>query len=186
LIEQLYHPLDISWRFCFPVLCPDNFLHHMPTIYREPLRPLKALPLAACPHRTHGKALPFRHRYFELMRQTKILSRPRGSLVPGVFAGCDDSLLEVGPSRRYLYESFSTCLDPYPGCSCGAFTRCFPQNFGLPGKLNRSALSVIHTIATSVWGKFRSCSHSLMFKPADLLATQIAPTAANIFLAEQP
>ncbi len=43
---------------------------------------------------------------------------------------CDESLLEVGPSRRYLYESFSTCLDPYPGCSCGAFTRFFPQDFG--------------------------------------------------------
>ena len=35
-------------------------------------------------------------------------------------------------------------------------------------------------------GKFRGCSHSLMFKPADLLATQVAPTAANVFLAEQP
>ncbi len=29
-------------------------------------------------------------------------------------------------------------------------------------------------------GEFRGCSHSLMFKPADLLATQVAPTAANI------
>ena len=169
-----------------PVLCPDNFPQHMPAIYREPLHPLKALLLAVCPHRTHGKALPFRHRYFELMRQTKILSRPRSSLVPKVFAGCDESLLEVGPSRRYLCESFSTCLDPYPGCLCGAFTRFFPQNFGLPSSLTRSALSLIHTIATSVWEKFRSCSHSLMFKPADLLATQVAPTAANILLAEQP
>ena len=34
--------------------------------------------------------------------------------------------------------------------------------------------------------EFRGCSHSLMFKPVDLLATQVAPTAANIFLAEQP
>lgn len=47
------------------------------------------------------------------------------------------------------------------------------------------ALCVIHTIAISIWYHFRSCSHSLMFKPADLLATQIAPTAADI-LAEQP
>jgi hypothetical protein len=181
LIEQLYHPLDISWRFCFPVLCPDIYPQHMPAIYREPLRPLKALPLAVRPHGSHGKALPFRHRYFELMRQTKILPRPRFSLVPRVFAGCDESLLEVGPSRRYLCESFSTCLDPYPGCLCGAFTRFFPQNFGLPVKPTRSALSLIHTIATSVWENFRGCSHSLMFKPVVLLATQVAPTAANIF-----
>jgi hypothetical protein len=87
----------------------------------------------------------------------------------------------VSPSRRYLCESFSTCLDPYPGCLCGAFTRFFPQNFGLPVKHTRSALSLIHTIATSVWENFRGCSHSLMFKPVVLLATQVAPTAANIF-----
>lgn len=98
----------------------------------------------------------------------------------------DESLLEVGPSRRYLCESFSTCLDPYPGCLCGVLTRFFPQSFGLPAKHTRSALSLIHTIATSVWEKFRGCSHSLMFKPADRLATQIAPAAASIFLAEQP
>ena len=42
-------------------------------------------------------------------------------------------------------------------------------------------------MATSVWLNFRGCSHSLMFKPVDLLATQVAPTAANIsFFAEQP
>ena len=46
---------------------------------------------------------------------------------------------------------------------------------------NRSAFNIIHTIATSVCGEFRGCSHSLMFKTADLLATQIAPAAANIF-----
>ena len=108
------------------------------------------------------------------------------SLGQWVFAGCYPPLLEVGPSRRYLCESFSTCLDPYPGCSCGAFTRFFPQNYGLPSCLTRSALSLIHTMATSVWLNFRGCSHSLMFKPVDLLATQVAPTAANIFLAEQP
>ena len=113
------------------------------------------------------------------MRQTKILSQPRSSLVPRVFAGYCESLLEVGPSRCYLYKSFSTCLDPYPGCSCGAHTRYFPQNYGLPGKANRSALGIFHTIATSVWEGFRSCSHSLMFKPMDLLATLVAPTTVN-------
>ena len=110
------------------------------------------------------------------MRQTKILSQPRFSLVPRVFAGCCESLLEVGPSRRYLCKSFSTCLDPYPGCSCGAHARYFPQNYGLPGVPNRSALGRIHTIATSVCGSYRGCSHSLMFKPADLLATLVAHT----------
>ena len=52
--------------------------------------------------------------------------RLRFSLVPQVFAGCCQSLLEDGPSRRYLCESFPTCLDPYPGCPYGASTRFFP------------------------------------------------------------
>jgi hypothetical protein len=120
------------------------------------------------------------------MRQTKILTQPRSSLVPRVFAGCCEPLLEVGPSRRYLCKSFSTCLDPYPGCSCGARARFFPQNNGLPGEPSRSAQNKI-----SYYGKlqyerdFRGYSHSLMFKPADLLATQVAPTAARILLAGQ-
>jgi hypothetical protein len=101
-------------------------------------------------------------------------------LAPRVCAGCCESLLEVGASRRYLCKSFSTCLDPYLGCFCGALTRFFPQNYGLPGVTSRSALSGMHTMAISVCVIFRGCNHSLMFKPVDLLATQIAPTAANI------
>jgi hypothetical protein len=93
-----------------------------------------------------------------------------------VFAGRCQPRLGVGPSRRSLCESFSACLDPYPGGSCGAHTRFFPQDFGLPDVRTRSAPSNIHT-ATSVWACFRGRSHSLMFRPADLLATPIAPTA---------
>lgn len=74
------------------------------------------------------------------------------TLVHQVFAGCCQPLLGEGPSRRYLCGSFSACLDPYPGCSCGALARYFPQNYGLPGGMNRSALGKIHTIATSIWG----------------------------------
>jgi hypothetical protein len=45
----------------------------------------------------------------------------------------------TGPSRRYLCESFPRCLDLYPGGFCGAPTRFFPQNFGLPSVRIRSA-----------------------------------------------
>ena len=96
-----------------------------------------------------------------------------------IFAGRCQPLLEIGPSRRYLYDSFSTCLNPYPGCSCGALTHFFPQNNGLPGLLNRSALSNTHT-ATSAWRVFRGCNYSFIFRPVDLLATQIAPTAVSL------
>lgn len=74
------------------------------------------------------------------------------SLVHQVFAGCCQPLLGEGPSRCYLCNSFSVCLDPYPGCSCGALTRYFPQNYGLPGGMTRSALGYIHIIANSIWG----------------------------------
>jgi len=39
----------------------------------------------------------------------------RFSLVGGVCAGCHQSLLPAGPSRRYLRESFLGCWIPYPG-----------------------------------------------------------------------
>jgi hypothetical protein len=93
-----------------------------------------------------------------------------------VFAGCCQPLLGGGPSRRSLCESLSACLDPYPGCSCGARARFFPQDNGLRDVRTRSAPG--HTrAATSARPLFRGCSHSLMFRPADLLATQVAPTA---------
>ena len=101
---------------------------------------------------------------------------PRLSLRQWVFAGCCEPRLGIGPSRRCLCESFSACLDPYPGGSRGAYTRFFPQDNGLPDVRTRSAPSHIHT-ATSVWACFRGYNHSLMFRPADLLATPIAPTA---------
>ena len=97
------------------------------------------------------------------------------SLGRRVFAGCRQSLLGVGPSRRYLCESFPTCLDPYPGCSCGALARSFPQDIGLPSVRTRSALGNTRT-ATSVRTQFRGCSHSLMFRLPYLLGPLIAPT----------
>jgi len=113
------------------------------------------------------------------MRQTNALPPPSVPLGLRVFADCCESLLDIGPSRRYLCESFSACLDPYPGGSCGACTRFFPHDNGLPDVRTRSAPSHIHT-ATSVWACFRGCNHSLMFRPADLLATPIAPTAVPL------
>ncbi len=177
VISPTRHILEVTVsRFCarttFSIICPPFTESPFARSRRYPLR---------CDLMGH-----IRRHYPSVIATPNSCARPKSS--PGLglplyqesLQVCDESLLEVGPSRRYLYESFSTCLDPYPGCSCGAFTRFFPQDFGLPSRLIRSALSLIHTIATSAWGNFRSCSHSLMFKPADLLATQIAPTAANI------
>ena len=86
-------------------------------------------------------------------------------------------LLGEVPSRRYLCESFPSCLNPYSGCFCGAFSRFFPQNFGLPCVRNRSALGFVPERQFQSGRYFRRCSHSLMFRPEGLLATQIVPTA---------
>ncbi len=66
-------------------------------------------------------------------------------LVPPVFAAYYQSLLGVGSSRRYLRKSFPACMNPYPGGFCGALTRFFPQNNGLPGSPRRSALNKTRT-----------------------------------------
>ena len=71
-------------------------------------------------------------------------------LVPRIFAGCCAFLLEVGPSRRYLRESFLGCLDPYPGAPHGASTRFFPRDIGLPQHLSGSARHEIARTTTSV------------------------------------
>ena len=89
------------------------------------------------------------------------------TLAHGVFTGCYQPLLGVGPSRPYLCESFPTCLDPYPGGPQSAFTRFFPPGVGLPRSCSGSAL---HHVLDSHFS-------FVMFRPARLLATQVAPTA---------
>ena len=94
-----------------------------------------------------------------------------------VFAGCCQSRLGVGLSRRYLCGSFPACLDPYPGCSCGAFTRSFPQDIGLPHVRTRSALGTHSAQRLQARARISGLQHSFTFRPAGLLATQVAPTA---------
>jgi hypothetical protein len=102
--------------------------------------------------------------------------RLRHRLARPVFAACCQPLLGTGPSRRYLCQSFPACLDPYSGCPVGARARCFPTGIGLPRVRTGSAHRFSPT-ATSVGTQFRSCSHSLIFRPAGLLATLVAPTS---------
>ena len=113
-----------------------------------------------------------------LRAHAPVLPPPRASVAypqHQVCAGCCQPLLGEGPSRRCLCASVPACLDPYPGGSCGARTRFFPHDSGLPPVRTGSALHNVRT-ATSVRRPFRGCSHSLMFRPAGVLATQIAPT----------
>jgi hypothetical protein len=127
-------------------------------------------------HRSLGQRYPALFATAHSCASPAASATPCSSLWVPVFAGCHEPLLPTGPSRRYLCRSFSTCLDPYPGGSRGAPTRFFPQDDGLPGMTTRSALHIIRT-ATSVRAIFRGCSHLVIFRPADLLATPVAPTA---------
>ncbi len=93
-----------------------------------------------------------------------------------VFAGCRQSLLVRGPSRRYLCESFLGCLDLSRGGSQGAFARFFPCDFGLPRETRRVGAN------NNPLGNFRAGNLSrslsfLTFRPPSLLAIQVAPTA---------
>lgn len=76
-------------------------------------------------------------------------ARLRSPLLRTIFAGCRHSLLRVGPSRRYLCESFPGCLDPYPGASSGALTHFFPEDNGLRRRGSGSAHTIFRT-TTSV------------------------------------
>ncbi len=163
----------------FPVQCPEPNQDH----------PSAQSPFARLGRYPSRRGISYRvsRHYPAFIAHTGSCARPkrscrlRLSLFRQVFAACRHSLRRVGPSRRYLCESFSGCLDPYPGGSSGAFTRFFPDDIGLHQPGSGSALNDIRT-ATSVRRGFRGYSHSLMFRPPDLLATQIAPTAA--FLSE--
>jgi len=128
-------------KVCTPWLCVQMPPLLETTKCPEPLCPIEALPLSARSllHRVRG-------RYPSFLAPTDSCARPSSShlldsrLGWWVFAGCHQSLLDAGPSRRCLCMSFLGCLAPYPGVSSGAFARFFPEDSGLPPGLTGSAL----------------------------------------------
>jgi len=97
------------------------------------------------------------------------------TLAHGVFTGCYQPLLGVGPSRHYLCESFPTCLDPYPGGPQGAFTRFFPQGIGLPRSCSGSALHIILDSHFSPGGLFGAAAISSCSGPPVCLPPRWLP-----------
>jgi len=98
-------------------------------------------------------------------------------LIQRVFAGCRQSLLGDGPSRRYLRNPCMGAWTPTPGRLPGASTRFFPGSIGLTSESIGSARSVYRRNATSTTCRFRGCSHSVMFRLPYSLGPQVAPTA---------
>lgn len=100
------------------------------------------------------------------------------TLAHGVFTGCYQPLLGVGPSRHYLCESFPTCLDPYPGGPQGAFTRFFPQGVGLPRSCSGSALHNVLDSHFSPGGLFGAAAISSCSGPPVCLPPRWLPPRA--------
>ena len=113
------------------------------------------------------------------MRQSQILHPALLPLFRVVFAGRCQPLLEEGPSRRYLCESFLGCLDLYLAglrkCTCPFLP---PATSAFPA-WDMGRLSQKKPAQRLLSGPvFRDGSHSIMFRPPSLLATQVAPTVA--------
>lgn len=70
--------------------------------------------------------------------------------------------------------------NPYPGCFCGALDRFFPQNYGLPRCVNRSALHVNPFNSFRRGSPFEAAVFVKAFRPPCLLATQTVPTLYSI------
>jgi hypothetical protein len=98
------------------------------------------------------------------------------SLVPPVFAGCYQPLLRGGPSRRYLRNPCDVAWTLTPGCSFGAYP-FLPEGRRPRHRDKQRGTPSDPCTATSTGGKFRGCSHSLMFRLRHSLGPQVAPTA---------
>ena len=112
----------------------------MPTIYREPLCPLKVLPPCGV-----MSMHDIRERYLSFIAHTGSCARPKPSfrlevnLERKVFAGCCESPLGDGLSRRYLRFPCIGAWTLTPSHLSGALTRFFPENIGLTLRSRSSA-----------------------------------------------
>ena len=151
----------------------------VPAAYREPFfAPFEALPLQELRFPQLRPALPGPLRYYWLMRQTftssALSSRPKRKSLQVAVSPCRHQAL----SRRYLRESFSTCLDPYPGGSCGALIRFFPQDIGLPDvsdPVGAIQIPVLQLLYGSILSRLQSFSNVQARRFA--CCTPVAPTA---------
>jgi hypothetical protein len=103
------------------------------------------LPAEQCYRRRCDVQHHIRGHYPSFIAHTGSCARPNPSrqlwidLLRRVFAGCHQSLLGDGPSRRYLCNPYAGAWTPTPWCPAGAHTRYFPAGDGLTSGLRRSA-----------------------------------------------
>ena len=96
----------------------DHRAENATTKYPESLCRMSALPPSGRRGPPPARILLPGHGSYRLIRQSRTALPYFGlSLVRAVSAGCYQSLLPAGPSRRYLCESFPGCLGPCHGGS---------------------------------------------------------------------
>ncbi len=113
--------------------------------------------------------------YPVLFAHTGSWARPQSSfrlqlsLLRKVFAGCCQSLLEDGPSRRYLRIPCIGAWTPTPPRPSGASACFFPESIGLTSRFTRSAREHFPAMQLQQGSFSRGCSHSVMFRQAPML-----------------
>lgn len=154
--------------------------------YPEPLCPRQALPAAARCLASCRRAFPLRPRSYGLMRRTTALPPPPalasvGGSVQVVASPCWamalPDVISVSPSLDAWAPIAAVRWVHLPVTS--PTTSAFPpvREVGVPQVPAQRLQSGC---------RFRDCSHSLMFKPPSVHATQVAPTAAAVTTAGQP
>ena len=181
--------LDLSPGYGSTVMSGSVSGLHLFQTRQAPRAPLHG---SRCYLSRRGVSHPVSRRYPAFVAPTGSCANPTPSPCLGCYP-CTHGLCRLlpAPAGRRTFptlfcESFLTCLDPYPGGPQGACTRCFPQGVGLPRSNSGSALHKNPGQPLQSRGSSRGCRHSLMFTPASLLATQVAPTAAPFSGVGQP
>lgn len=144
--------------------CPEPLCHH------------SVLPPGGRCRASPRRALPHLHRSYGLMRQSIALPPPLAS--PRARDLCR---LRPAPAAQRSFPTLSLPIYPYVSgpllrWPLGCLHPFLPPGHWLSPRLNRVGASQIPQQPLQLGSRFRSCSHSLMFRPARLLATPVAPT----------
>jgi hypothetical protein len=155
---------------------------HLPQTRQAPRAPShetrRYLPPSEC-RALHQQALPYLPRYYELMRQSYPLPAPR-------YDPCARRLCRLlpAPAGGRTFPTLSLRIFPrVPGPIPRRPPRCIhsflPSGHRPSPSLQRVGAPQIPGQPLPSRGFFRGCSQFVLFRPASLLATQVAPTAAS-------
>jgi hypothetical protein len=192
----LHVRLDLTTGYGFPALPGSVSGLHLPQTRQAPSAPLHGTRCYLLPSECRAlrrQALPYRPRSYGLMRQSYPLPAPQYDPWARRLCRLLPAPLGVGPSRRYLCESFLACLDPYPGGPQGAFPRFFLPGIGLPRSCSGSALNAFldsHFRPGSLFGAVASsfCSGPPVCSPPRWIppSRPLGPGAAVASTSEHP